>query len=380
MKMNKVLMVGSLASTLILSSFSSVFAQPEVNSTASHADIFIDSSVQGKDRNVLLNFMVDLEPNARENVVYEDANGKLYANKPELLEKVFKYKKTSDNIIETPDGKEGYALPVDNLPTQIVLHNEQSKQDYNKTSVSNSVYKDSSCAATSKSQGEIGTQATQHPCTGSTGPYRRVTSNANYSWQSHYVYLPGGSEIRDNNNKASSSYNGDAGYVYVGGQGANGGGVDAGLIHSTLYDNWGMLISVDSDPIGYSHRFKSKQNVNMKFSIPSTNNIALTVSGIDYTTNQNTTITIGRQAPGFVPGGGNILKRLTTIGQKPQNFHSGSYLHNAHWYNSLIGNSSMNYHTWSAADTNASGTCSFTTDVVRVNYINAGEEIDNIDI
>ncbi|MET3211267.1 UNVERIFIED_CONTAM: hypothetical protein ABIC26_004234 [Paenibacillus sp. PvR008] len=182
--------------------------------------------------------MVNLEPDARENVIYDDENGKLLANKPELLQKVIKYKKTSENIFETPDGKEGFPLPVDDSkPSQIVLHGDQFTQEDNKNSVSNSVYKDYTCTATSKVEGEIGTQATLHPCKGSTGPYRRVTSHANYSWQSHYVYLPGGSEIRDHNTKGTPDFNGDAGYVYVGGQEANGGGVNAGLLHSILYDN-----------------------------------------------------------------------------------------------------------------------------------------------
>jgi hypothetical protein len=370
MKAKKTILTGALLTILACSSFSNTFADTSINSEsgATDANFFIDASIQGNARTVIQNVMKTLDPDARENVIYQDSNGKFYANKPELLDNVFEFKKVSDNVFETPDGKERFAFPVeDDSDLKALIKNSQNSSD-SSTSTNNQ-----------QPSGDLDILATQPSCSGTTGPFRRVTSLANYSWESSYVYLPKKPNIQDHNTKGTTDYNGDTGYAYMGGLGVSGGSVDAGLMHSTLYDNWAMMISVDNDPLGYTQRFQSGQNVNIKFNVPSNNNVSLTVSGIDYTTKKNTTVTFTRAAKGFTLNGANILKRLTTIGQDPENLNSGSYMHGVHWYNSLIGNSSTSYHTWAAADTYGSP-CTHTTAVVSVNYVNAGEETVDIDL
>lgn len=221
--------------------------------------------------------------------------------------------------------------------------------------------------------------ATQPPCTGGTGPYRRITSLAAYSWEAAYVHLPGGSEISDHNYTGYQDYNGDTGHVYMGGWGQSGGNVDAGLMHSTYYDNWAPIFNIAGvGVISYPERFASNQDVYLKFNIPSNGNIQLSVSGKLYGSSTVTTYTHVEAASGFVYNGSNILKRNTTIGQKTENLSSGSWIHNVHWYSSQIGLSSTNYHSWQAADTYSY--CTYTSEVVSVSYVNAGEETDNIDL
>ena len=137
----------------------------------------------------------------------------------------------------------------------------------------------------------------------------------------------------------------------MGGWGQSGGNVDAGLQHSTRYDNWAPIFNINGAVEGLTDRFQGKQNVNMKFNVPSSGNISLTVSGLDYNTGSSITKTYVRAASGFVLIGSNIMKRNTTIAQKLEDLGSSSYIHNVHWYNGLIGNSSASNHTWAGADT-----------------------------
>ncbi|MEX1029873.1 MAG: hypothetical protein WDZ91_07485 [Paenibacillaceae bacterium] len=165
----------------------------------------------------------------------------------------------------------------------------------------------------------------------------------------------------------------------MGGWGQTSGNVDAGLMHSTFYDNWSPMFNIaGTGVITYPERYATNQNVNIKFNIPSNGNVSLTVSGIIYGTSTVETYTHVEPASGFVYNGTNILKRVTSIGQATQDLSSGSWIDNVHWYSSLIVVSSSNYHTWLAADTY--GYCSYTTSVVTVTFVNAGEETDSIDL
>ncbi len=353
MKAKKTILTGALISILAISSFSSAFAASSVdaNPDSTDANIIIDDSIQGYDRDVILNVMRTLDLDARDNVTYVDAKGKVYANKPELLKSVIKLKDVGNNLYETPDGSEKFAVPNSDDPQ--AKDNPQGQQTLETAQNSVNTDTQSSCTTNQTMQTDAAIlTATQPSCTSSTGPYRRVTSLANYSWESAYAHLPGGSEISDHNDTSAPGYNGDTGYVYMGGWGQNSGSVDAGLMHSTRYDNWAPLFNIAGSGVyTYTDRFASNQDVNIKFKIPSDNNISLTVSGIPYGGGTTTTLTYVHAATGFVYNGTNILKRITSIGQSSQNLSSGSWIHNVHWYNSLIGISSTNNHTWLAADT-----------------------------
>ncbi|MFY0573526.1 hypothetical protein ACN28S_03405 [Cystobacter fuscus] len=286
----------------------------------------IDPRLNAWEHATIAQVMSNLDPEDRENVIYVDEHGGVFTNKPELKQGVV--------FTPAPDGA-------------------ASKRFEAGTSVSKAL------AAPS--------------CTSTTGPYRRVYSNASYSWLSTYVHLPGTTaEIKEYNVNGS----GDTAYVYSGGWGANGDVVDAGFQHSPTYDNWSAIITVNGNPLSYSPRFLSNQDVNLKFYVPSNGQVALSVTGYD-TTGTKTTLTQVRAAAGFSSSGGNILKRVTSIGQSVQGMYTGSYVKNVHWYNSYIGTSSTSNHAWLAADTG--GYCSYPDSTkVQVNFVNAGEETDNI--
>lgn len=376
----KLILTSALFSVMTFGSLSNAFAAAS-DPSMSDPTLYVDPSITGEDREIILNVMKTLDPDQRENVIYKSEDGKIYANKPELLDDVVVYKpvqvrslnqdgdSVSGTLYSSPDGTEMFAMPrQQEKPSDAELTGALSTGD---------LPNDLSSCNTVQSQQEITPFATQPPCTGGSGPYRRVTSNASYSWESAHVYLPGGAEIEDHDDPAATDFNGDAGYIYMGGWGQNGGNVDAGLQHGTRYDNWQPMFNINNNVEGLTDRFKSKQNVNIKFNVPSSNNISLTISGVDFNTGSPVTKTYVRAATGFVLNGSNILKRNTTIAQKPENLKTTSYIHNVHWYDSLIGISSTNNHTWTGSDTYPNGYCSYSS-LVSVNYVNAGEETVNI--
>lgn len=313
----------------------------------------ISNSIQGNERIIMQGIIQNLTEDEQENVIYINEIGDVYANKPELKEEVIEVEKLHDNVFQDKNG-EIYVVP---------------KQDPRPT-VTSTTYDNT----------ELSIMASYPSCTGGSGPYRRVYSNPSYSWATAYVHLPGGSEINDNNKNAS----GDTGFVYMGGWGNLGGGVDAGLQHSSTFDNWAPIFQVDGRPLPQTPRFKSNQDIFIKFWVSNDNQVSMYISGND-TNNQKITRTYIIDVRGFSKAGGNILKRMSTIGQKEnnENLSSGSYIHNVHWYNSYIGTSSISNHAWTAADQasdSQNGYCSYTPSKVSVQYVNAGEETVNIDL
>ena len=72
------------------------------------------------------------------------------------------------------------------------------------------------------------------------------------------------------------------------------------------------------------------------------------------------------------------LKRMTSIAQDTQNLSDGSYIDGVDWSNSTIGTSAATAVPWLAAETG--GYQSYTSNVVSVNYVNAGSETDSISL
>jgi hypothetical protein len=171
---------------------------------------------------------------------------------------------------------------------------------------------------------------------------------------------------------------GDTAYIYIGGTGSTGVEVDAGLQYSQTYDNWAFYMKVGSGtPYTTTLRFKANQDAFVKFYVPSNGNVALSVTAYD-TSNTKKTISHTMAATGFNQNGsGCRIKRCTTIAQNNQNFSSGSWYENAHWYFCKIRTSSTSNHTWASSDNYQVTSYSDSTHVV-VDYVSASEETDNI--
>jgi hypothetical protein len=211
-----------------------------------------------------------------------------------------------------------------------------------------------------------------------TGAYRRVYSHSNYSRMSSYLTLPGASSI--------SMHPGDTAFVYVGGWGANGkGAVDAGFQYSPTYNNWSLFMSAAGvgrvdDP---GPRFSASQSVFLKFLVVqqgSTTSLEIIANGTDLNGDAVQRELTLQNVPGWSVNGVNTLKRMTSIAQNGDNFTDGSYINGVHWYSSMIGTTQSDMHAWSAADTGGYQSYPSTPGVVKVQYVNAGEETDSISL
>ncbi|KFI34307.1 hypothetical protein HY00_03915, partial [Peptococcaceae bacterium SCADC1_2_3] len=328
----------SLLATLMLAvpiagaNLSSI-SQTEENINIS-GDLNIDPNIQGEEREVIEKIMRTLDPEDRENVIYISDSGKVYANKPELKSGVEPLKHVRDNVYQDSKGNQ-YAFPDETIK-------------------------------------------------GGTGPFRRVmskegTTQNTYAWTSAYVHI--GKHPNDVYEKSGTN---DTAYVYTGGKGSTGVEVDAGLQHSPTYDNWAWVTKVGTNP-PYSPpeftRFKSDQDVFLKFYVNQNNQVTLSVTGYDVN-NIKKTWTKVRDASGWMKNGiGNAIKRNTTIAQAPENLLSGFYHKNVRWYNCKIGLDSTNNHNWSGSDVNTSETTKYPNDSrVTVNWVSWAEETDHINL
>lgn len=147
------------------------------------------------------------------------------------------------------------------------------------------------------------------------------------------------------------------------------------------------MTQVNSVPHGYTDRLAANQTATFKFWVSAPNQVTMYVYGTDYNTKALKNYTHIEAASGFTTDGGNIIKRMTTIGQSPyQGLKSGAYIKEVTWSNALIGTSQSLNHTWSSSDqaTDASdgsnGYQTYTSEVVSVNFVNAGNETDSIDL
>ncbi|MEX1029836.1 MAG: hypothetical protein WDZ91_07300 [Paenibacillaceae bacterium] len=329
----------------------------------------IQDDIQGAERQVMEQVMQNMSPEEQENVIYVDENGKVYANKSELKKEVEKLTKIKDNLFEDGKGNR-FAFPDQGeKPTEnkvpSVLANSALVNPF-------SYFKKDPVKILSASYPSL---------SGGTGPYRRVFSKPNYTWASAYAYLPGGTDMVDNN---AAGGNGDTGYVYTGGWGNTGSAVDAGFMHGTTNHDWAPMLQINGSAYGQTPRLSESQNVFLKFWVSGTGQISMYFAGIEKSTGLQITRTYVYSAPGFSTTGGNIIKRMTTIGQTTESFTTGSHIRNVHWYSTYIGTSSTSNHAWVSTDQatdSFSGYHSYpNSTVVTVSYVNAGEETDNINL
>lgn len=246
-----------------------------------------------------------------------------------------------------------------------------------------------------------------------TGPYRRVYSKPGYSYQRSSVYLPTDKSADLYEEKSGGS--GDTAFVYVGGWGGKGGAVDAGFQHGRYMareqDDWapfflieqpggasGVTVSTERQRSGDPWRLLAGQAADLTFWVSQEAGqtiLSMTMSGVTNISREAATLTLRAPVDARYAwdalGGGNVLKRMTTIGQKRghQNLQSGSYLRNVRWTNSVIGTTAANARAWQGEQTG--GYCSFpdpkTPEGVRadgagpkwqVQYKDAGNETDSV--
>ena len=209
-----------------------------------------------------------------------------------------------------------------------------------------------------------------------TGPYRRVYANTGYTYMSASVTLPSASSILMNS--------GDTTYVYTGGWGANGStAVDAGFQYSPTYSDWSLFEDVSGigDYIPGGLRFKTGQTLTLSFGVSAVSGSSATLQVIANGINVDGTQVQEQVSVPNVPNwaaGSDTLKRMTSIAQSGDNFTDGSKIDGVHWYNAMIGTSSSAAVSWLASQTG--GYQSYTSSVVSVSYLNAGNETDSINL
>jgi len=217
-----------------------------------------------------------------------------------------------------------------------------------------------------------------------TGPFRRALSKTGFAYEAADILLPGRNNITTLDPSGQLKSSGDTVYVYMGGRGSNGGEVDAGFQYSAAKDNWSLFLAVGGFGFTYGPapgadphpRFASGKTVLLEFEVVATNVLEVRAKGTDDASKQpvlrairvdasvfpvsNTNVEADRagEPTNFdwnPSGGGNRLKRVTSIGQNEgrEDFNSGSFLHEVIWKNCVIGTSPGKAVPWSGANTSA---------------------------
>lgn len=330
--MKKIFIIGIL---LLVAFTNTAFAVENKNEDV---NAFIDPSIQGEERRIITEIIKILPVEDRENVYYFAPNGNVYVNKQKLKSNITPFTQIGENLYKTSFGEIFTGL---NDSSELI-------------GISN------------------------YSCVFANGPYRRVYSKSGYSFYSGTVYLPSDSEVEDGS--IPNVGNGDTAYIYTGGRSSTGTEVDTGFQHGETYDDWAMFLR----PTGGGERqngprFSGGQYVDIEFNVPQDGKVSLKATGIVKGESTRTSHTLITDASGFKQNGtGNIIKRLTTMAQKTENYGSGSFVKNVKWYNSKIGTSKSNATQWLASQTG--GYCIYPSDknIIQVNFVNAGEETVNI--
>ncbi len=308
--------------------------------------------------------MRTLAPEDRENVVYVDLDNRVYANKPELLQDLYLAPMATDNSYISPTGE---VVAVPRLTSRPASFGRVTPLGVGAVSP---------------------LVVTPAPDSGGTGPFRRVysgaTTTAGYSWESASISLKGSSNVY------TDPAGTDAAEVYEGGWGATAGAVDAGFQYSSTYNNWSAIVQRET-PTGIqiwvypTSRFISDEEDNLKFYVPSDNNVAIAWTATPFPTGtrtQRTMVFAEAAAYGWqASGAGCIMKRMTSIAQQPpEDLFSGSYVKNIRWYGCLIGASSTSNHAWTSADVGGYQSYPSGSPKVSVTYVGPAEETDTIDL
>lgn len=213
------------------------------------------------------------------------------------------------------------------------------------------------------------------------GPYRRVYSKPGYAYQSSTVYLP--SDVLGQMKEEKEAGHGDTAFIYAGGWGGKGGAVDAGFQHGRYLggpqDDWApfflvqqvggpsaITVSDEKQAGGAPWRLLAGQEAQLTFWVTQDADLTVLSMSMQGTTSvDRAPATLTLRAPidarfGWsAEGGSNILKRMTTIGQKygQQNLGTGSFMKAVRWQNSQIGATEAAAGAWTAEQTG--GYCTF---------------------
>lgn len=315
-------------------------------------DRHIDATMPPDDRAVIRKIMLRLAPTQRQNVIYYALNGRIYSNRLELLA----YAKDYHRI---PGTRNQY----------LTEHGSVAMQEFGPKPT------DFSLGASPI----LGTP----PGNGNSGPFRRVYSRPGYSVSNASVYVP------------CYNYNihvGNSGNVYTGGWSNYGAAADAGFELNT-FGGYYTAFMLTSSWKASNIRFGCGQNLGMTFFVLDPGDLELAASGYDIYGTYGTA-TIVSQVPSnegwTIQGTGCVLKRMTTIAQRSQNFYDGEYYvvnsnlqPLAYWSNATLEYYSNAYQQYILVGWNQTSTGGFQDwpadqSKIRVIYVNQGTEYDGI--
>ena len=191
-----------------------------------------------------------------------------------------------------------------------------------------------------------------------TGPYHRVystvpssASSPGFSYESASVFLQDNTQIQTSDADASTAY------LYMGGWGSTGkgGAVDAGFQYSSKFNNWAVFVLRDKgfrrERWAFPMRFAPHQTAFMSFSVPQDNQITITWTAVPEGKSEPEAFEVTLDADktgGWRPDGkGCVLKRMTTIGQKPEQLDAPYWHQNAIWTDCKIGTNKEDARLWS---------------------------------
>lgn len=193
--------------------------------TDDQIDSHIDASITGQDRSIIKNVMRSIPTYARENVIYVDQAGHIFANRRSLI---------ATTVLSKPaPGQTGTF--VEPSGTQIAVPTFGSKPGSSARSL-DSVSR----------RPMYGTP----PETLDKGPYRRVYSDPGtwYGGGMHAAFAPNAATLNGSTTYDVGPYQ-DAGYIYSGGWSTSGNdAADAGLLYSAARNVANAFISVYSNP------------------------------------------------------------------------------------------------------------------------------------
>jgi hypothetical protein len=208
--------------------------------------------------------------------------------------------------------------------------------------------------------GIIGTLVWNPGVNPDTGPYYRVYSpipnDANvpgFSYAEAIVTLQTSTQIILNPDSNSTAF------VYLGGWGgkSTGGAADAGFMYNRVKQDWSPFIAYRTPTgtkfLASSVRYKAGTKAKLCFSVPQDNTLSLHWEGTPVDNNSPTSGSLEvKTFSGYgwrADGRGCVLKRVTSLGQKPEDLDSGETHAGVVWQEIKIGTNATNAQVWDDA-------------------------------
>jgi hypothetical protein len=327
-------------------SLASVFAQTQAEVSAAGLEDFLDSEIQGYEREIILTILSKLPPWLRDNVVYFSSACRIFVNRVRLRGNSEFLQPLGGPAFRTSTGEQ-LIMPSDEIDP------DADQADPNAVLI----------------------------CETQKGPYRRLRSKKGsittpYTVVESYVWLP--SLVRGEVFVANSLN--DTPHIYHGGSpGGGGSDVDAGFLYSAKKNDWALFVNGGSCSPAVSTRFRAGQLIELNLFVLDEGRLTLSARGYftDGTFGWNSCTF---DASGFRKDGiDNRFKRITSIGQRTYDANSGSYLRYVEWNYAKIGLYGGPWHDW--ADKDTSQNCVYpNTAKVYVDFRTFSHEIVHIDL